>query len=322
MEGQHFRGVTCFAIPITDCGGFIATDSQGTFVQNISPSFAMAPGAVINVQSATFIAGVQNSLALSWFGAVTPVTWSCNPDPNAPWLQFKTNSDGTATLSGVPPISVTGTFQPGLTALAQGTVQATFPFPVTVVNTPDITSPNTATFTVGTPSGFNLVFNTGTLSTNSPLPNGISLSPGGTLSCLFTPCIAGTPAAGTGGQYTVLLTDTATTGATQQNLTLYVDEAPSISSPNLVTLFAGVPVNVSVTTLGFPAQSTHAVSLTAPPADPRQGNGMYFSVSGLPASLQSSNLNSAGFATRAVACMLPPGGSDRRRRRASWRRSS
>jgi hypothetical protein len=127
---------------------------------------------------------------------------------------------------------------------------------------------------------------------------------------LFTPCIAGTPAAGAGGQYTVLLTDTATNGTTQQTLTFYVDQAPSISSPNLVTLFADVPVNVSVTTLGFPAQSTHAVSLTSPPTAPTQGNGMYFSVSGLPASLQASNLNSSGFATGTLSISGTPAAGD------------
>jgi len=309
-KGGTFGSQVCIAVPITNCGGLIATNSQGTFTQNIIPSFAMAPGAIMNVESATFIAGVQNRLLLSWSGAVTPVTWGYNSDPNAPWLQFTTNSDGTATLSGVPPISVSGTFQPGITALAQGTVQAIFPFPVTVVDTPDISSANTATFTVGTPNAFNLDVNTGTLSTNSLLPNGLQLSPGGTLSCLFIPCIAGTPAAGAGGQYTVLLTDTATNGTTQQTLTFYVDQAPSISSPNLVTLFADVPVNVSVTTLGFPAQSTHAVSLTSPPTAPTQGNGMYFSVSGLPASLQASNLNSAGFATGTLSMSGTPATGD------------
>jgi hypothetical protein len=309
-RGSRFGGQSCLAVPITNCGGFIATNSQGTVVQNISPSFAMAPGAVMNTGSATFIAGVQNSLSLSWSGAVTPVTWGYNPDPNASWLQFTSNSNGTATLSGVPPIGVSGTFQPGITALAQGTEQAIFPFPVTVVDTPDITSANTATFTVGTSTAFNLVVNTGSPSTNGLLPNGLTLSPGGTLSCLFTPCIAGTPAAGTGGQYTVLLTDTATTGATTQNLTLYVDQAPTITSPNLVTLFAGVPANVVVTTLGFPNESSHAVTLTSPPTDPKRGNGMYFSVSGLPASLQSSNLNSAGFATGTLSISGTPAAGD------------
>jgi hypothetical protein len=165
-------GQGCFAIPITDCGGFIATNSQGTVVQNISPSFAMAPAAVMNAGSAMFIAGVQNSLTLSWSGAVTPVTWAYGQDPNASWLQFTRNSNGTATLSGLPPIGVSGTFQPQITALTQGDEQAIFPFPVTVVDTPDITSANTATFTVGTSSAFNLVVTTGSLSTNGLLPNG------------------------------------------------------------------------------------------------------------------------------------------------------
>jgi hypothetical protein len=109
--------------------------------------------------------------------------------------------------------------------------------------------------------------------------------------------IFGTPAARTGGQYQFTLTDDAgTNGTATQTLTLTVYEAPQITSPNTATMFVGVPGMFEVTTTGFPNVSNHPIPASAlPPTDPSLGEGMNFTVTGLPAGLQASNLNVAGF---------------------------
>ena len=68
-----------------------------------------------------------------------------------------------------------------------------------------------------------------------------------------TATLSGTPGAGTGGTY--YLTIAASNGvspASRQNLTLAVDQAPTITSGNSVTLTAGAAGSFSITAAGFP----------------------------------------------------------------------
>jgi hypothetical protein len=73
-------------------------------------------------------------------------------------------------------------------------------------------------------------------------------------------------------------------------------------------MFAGQPTSFAVSTSGNPSISTHALSANSgPPTSPSQGNGMYFTVSGLPPGLQASNLNSAGLSTGTLTISGTPG---------------
>ncbi|MFD0894868.1 DUF11 domain-containing protein [Luteolibacter ambystomatis] len=117
---------------------------------------------------------------------------------------------------------------------------------VTLIGVPPvITSANATTFKVGTAGSFSFTA-TGipgpiTFSTLSTLPSGVTLASNGTLS--------GTPAAGSGGVYTLSVTATnAVSPDATQTFTLTVNEAPVITSANSTTFTAGSAGTFTVTT--------------------------------------------------------------------------
>ena len=296
--------------------GIIATNSQGTVEQAFTMNMASAPTAFIPGCStalptcspgATFTAGVPNQVLLTTTDAITPVSWNDNtsyPPPPA-WLNLKDNGNGTAVLSGTPPLGTTGAFTIVILAQALGSIGEGVNYPVTVVNRPLFTSPNTATFTVGTSNSFAISDNEGTISLGGTLPKGLSFVPGSPAA------ITGVPAVGTGGQYVVTLTASDTNGTAMQSLVLNVDEGPQITSANTANMFVGTPASFTVTTTGFPSVSNHVIPANPlPPTDPSQGNGMYFTVSGLPADLHASNLNPAGFAAGTLTIQGTPSAAD------------
>jgi hypothetical protein len=286
--------------------GIVATNSQGTVRQPFQVNVNPEPSAtLVGTSGATFYAGVPNQVLLVSTGAVTPVSWSFFFPPPS-WLTLQDNGNGTATLGGTPP-ATTGTFNADIVPLAANSIGVSNTFPVTVVNAPIFTSPNTANFTVGSQSAFNVSANLGTISAPSSMPWGLTFSSGGS-----DATITGTPTAGTGGQYQVTLTDDAgTNGTASQILNLNVYEGPQIKSPDLAVLFAGQPGSVAVTTSGFPGLSTHVVPANSgPPTSPSAGNGMYFTVSGLPTSLTASNLSSLEFASGTLTISGTPQASD------------
>ena len=309
----------------TPCG-IIATNTQGgvqkSAEQATTLNMTAAPSAIISgcnsagvcSTGATFIAGVQNQTLLTATGAITPVSWNFfNGQSPASWLQLKDNGDGTALLSGKPPLGTTGTLTASIVAQSFGSFGLADNYPVTVLNTPEFTTSNTASFTVGSFGTVPISANMGTISAGATLPSGLSFFQGSTLSCLFClASISGTPAAGTGGQYAVTLTDDAgTAGTATQYLTVNVNEAPAFSSPNLAVLVAGQPANFNVTTTGFPNVGTHPVAASAgPPANPSDGTGPYFTVSGLPASLQASNFSGVGLRSGTLTITGTPSASD------------
>lgn len=104
---------------------------------------------------------------------------------------------------------------------------------------------------------------------------------------------------------------TGATGSTRQSFTLNINEGPVITSPSIVTLMAGVLASFAVTTVGYPRTSNHSMAgNTQPPSSPSQGNGMFFTVTGLPPSLSASNLNEVGLATGTLAISGTPSASD------------
>jgi hypothetical protein len=294
--------------------GIIATNSQGSVEQQFTINLNSAPSAnLVGPPSTNFIAGIINQVVLQSTGAVTPVTWSLYPIQTPPdWVSLKDNGDGTATLTGGPNVGTSGAFTIYPVATAFGSYGFALPYTINVMNTPVITSPSAATFTVGTPEALGISDNMGTISV-STLPNGLSFFNGSTLSCLFcAQSISGTPAVGSSGQYSVAVTDSASSaGTATQTLALTVNEAPSITTPNLVVLFAGKPGSFAVATTGYPNLSSHTIAANSgKPSTPSQGGGMYFTTSGLPASLQASNLNSRGLATGMLTISGTPSTAD------------
>ena len=260
--------------------------------------------------SATFIAGIPNELLLHSTGAITPVSWTLMPDPNASWLKLKDNGDGTALLTGTPPVGRSLTFLPKIGPVAYGSFALIEPFPVFVENTPVFISPNTATFTVGKGSGFGIQASQGDITLVGVLPAGLTFnaSVGGLFGAGAV--ISGNPAAGTGGQYTVDLVVAAprTNEPTTQQLTLNINEAPQFTGPcPSANCTVEVPLGgtFTVTTTGFPSMSSRPLSASEAS---QGGNWMSFVFIHLPPGAKATNLNAEGFATGTLTIQAPTEG--------------
>jgi hypothetical protein len=294
-----FNGGTC---------GVHATNSQGTVVQQLTLTFNPAPSASVNLPSpaTTFIAGAPNSVTLTSSGASTPVSWQLEAGTAPSWLTLTDNGDGTANLSGTPPLDAVGKLSPGVSPFAYASGPFVFytRYPIVVVKTPVFISGSTATFTVGSRSTFTASANLGKISLVGKLLTGLSFLLGGTSDCPSpshesAACIEGTPDAGTAGQYEVALNDDpGSEGTISQPLIINVYQGPTITSSNTATFITQTPGSFAVTTTGFPNTSTQPVPATSsPPSSPSDGKGMFFVLRGLPADLEATNLNSSGFAT-------------------------
>jgi hypothetical protein len=168
-----------------------------------------------------------------------------------PGLYFEDNGDGTATIAGTP--SRSGVFTFTLVAV-NATGRATQAVTITVYQAPEITSTDSKSATVGTAFSFT-VKTTGSpaaaISKSGALPSKLTLTDNGN----GTATISGTPAAGTGGEYPIVLRATNLAGTDTQDFTLTVRQAPGITSVASATAKVGVPFSFTFTTTGYPTAS-------------------------------------------------------------------
>lgn len=219
---------------------------------------AYEPPNITSAPSTTFTVGTPSSFTETATGFPAPTFSESGALPTG--VTFDTT---THALSGTPAVGTGGTYNLVFGAenrspdgTAQG--QAIQRFTLTVNEAPTITSPNNATFTVGTLSTFAVTF------TGNPtpiitlggmaLPSGLTFRqsiPGGAF-------LSGTPAPGTGGTYAITLTATNALGSSPvQNFTLTVNEAPQITSANATSFTVGSAGSFTVTTApGFPTTTT------------------------------------------------------------------
>ena len=121
--------------------------------------------------------------------------------------------------------------------------------PASLVVTPAITSVNHATFVVGTDGSFT-VTQTGTA---TPVYSESGKFPSGVTFDTSTGILSGTPAAGSGGVYNIVIGAASGSGpAGTQNFTLVVDQAPAIDSASQSLFVAGEPASFTVRATGFP----------------------------------------------------------------------
>src|SRR5262249_8237549 len=143
-----------------------------------------------------------------------------------------------------------GTYLPTFTAHNGVGSDATQTFTLTVNEAPSITSADATTFTVGVSGTFTITagheFPTPpALMHSGGLPDGVTFTDNGDGSAT----LAGTPGAGTGDAYP--LTITAHNGVLPdavQNLTVTVDEPPTITSGNSATFAVGTAATFTLTT--------------------------------------------------------------------------
>jgi large repetitive protein len=210
---------------------------------------------ITSASSTTFAAGTAGTFTATATGIPTP-TFSNSSfggcTPNLPSGVSFSNPGGV--LSGTPGASAGGTYTVCINATnAVGT--ATQNFTLTVTQLPAVSSPGSTAFTVGTAGSFQATatgYPAPTFSntafagcTPSTLPSGVTVTNAG--------LISGTPAAGTGGSYTVCIKATNSVGSGTQTFTLTVDQAPVITSASSTGFTVGTAGTFSATATGTPA---------------------------------------------------------------------
>jgi len=178
-------------------------------------------------------------------------------------LVLVSNSDGTATISGTPPLTDSGVSNGTITATVKGQAVAAQHFTLTVDNSPVFTSKSAFlaktqvafSYSVTTSSGFP----TPTITTPSTLPGGVSLVDNHD----GTAALTGTPTATAGGVYPITLTATNGIGSpVTQAFTLTVYQAPTLSSGATDTVDEGVSIApFTVNYAGYPAPALKATGL-------------------------------------------------------------
>jgi len=222
------------------------------------------PPQITSANHVTFSVGVFSTFMVTTTGFPIPAINDGGAVPPPAGLTFTDNGNGTATLSGTPAAGSGGTYPFTITAINAVTPNATQSFTLTVNTAPGFTSANNTTFTVGTAGTFTVTAvgtPTPTLAkTTGTLPNNVTLTDNGN----GTATLAGTPAAGTGGQYSITITATNTAGPTNQTFTLTVDQAPLITTANNATFTEGTFSSFTVMTTGFPKPALSDGSPTLP----------------------------------------------------------
>lgn len=227
--------------------------------------------AITSAATAAGTVGSAFSFTVQSTGSPTPTLSRTGTLPAG--VSFTAGTNGTATLSGTP--TKAGSYTETLTAANGVAPNATQALVVTISQAPAITSAAHSTATVGTAFTFSIK------TTGSPAPSisdGGAILPAGlsfTNSSNGTATLAGTPAAGTGGLYTLAIT--ASNGVGQpatQSFALTVDQAPAITSAASTTATVGTAFSFTVRASGYPSPTfSRTGTLPAGVSFASNGNG-------------------------------------------------
>ena len=237
-----------YAITITASDG-VTADATQLFTLSVQQ-----PAVITSADHATFTRGVAGSFTVTTAPGVPAATTITESGSLPAGVSFTDNGNGTATLAGTPTGS--GSFPITITASNGVAPDATQSFTLTVVQAPDVTSADHATFTVGSAGSFTVTTSPAASSltvSGAALPSGVTFSDNAN----GTATLAGTPAAGTGGAYSLSLKATNAIGFTTQTFTLTVRELAGFTSADHTTFTIGAAGSFTVTTLaGFPTATT------------------------------------------------------------------
>jgi hypothetical protein len=236
-----------YTITITAANG-VGSNAVQTFTLTVNAAPAITSGA-----STTFTEGTAGTFTVTSSAAPTASLSEVGALPTG--VTFVDNGDGTATLSGTPATATSGTYPLTITAANGVLPNATQSFTLTVNSSPTVTSADSTTFSEGVSETFG-VTTTGspdpTLSETGTLPSGVTFVDNGN----GTATMAGTPAAGTRGTYTITITAANGVGANAvQSFTLTVNAAPAITSAASTTFTEGTAGTFTVTSSAAPTAS-------------------------------------------------------------------
>lgn len=256
-----------YALTLTATNGAGSSAQSFTLSVTEEPAITSADAATIGVGSAaaftvTSSPGHPGAVALTEGGTLPA------------GVTFADNGDGTATFGGSATAGSGGTYPLTLTA-TNSAGSSTQSFTLTVTEDPAITSPDAASVTVGDVAAVTVTSTPGysgavELSVTGTLPTGLTFTDNGDGTAVF----AGTPKAGSGGEYALTVKAKNTTGAVTQAIVLTVTEEPAITSSDSAIVKRGVVSSIPVTTGGgFP----HGIALGITGALP---DGLSFSDAG------------------------------------------
>src|SRR5438105_286439 len=228
-------------------------------VQDTAP--VLHAPAIISSTSTTFTVGTEGTFTVRTTGVPTATLSLTGTQPS--WLSFIDNTDGTATLTGIPDPGGLPSYAFTITATNGVAPDATQSFTLFVVNPPPaITSVNNATFVVGTFGTFNVRTSppvpSATVNFTGTLPPGITFVPNGD----GTATIRGTAAAASEGDYPIDITaSNGTLPDAMQTFTITVQdappvpEAPGITSAATGSFTVGTAGTFTITATGTPTPS-------------------------------------------------------------------
>ncbi len=226
---------------------FSATNGFGSASQAFTLTVAQRP-VVTSPASVTFTQGVAGTFAVTAEGTPVPTVGVSGTLPAG--IAVRTSGAGQATLSGTPGRSAAGTYSVTVTATNAGG-QTSQSLAIVVQTKPAFTTGSRATLTAGT-SGTVTIRTSGVpaavVSESGTLPAGLTFAAGTDGSAVLT----GTPAAGTGGSYPLVLTATNAVGSVTKAFTLTVRAAPQFTSPPTAAVTGGTTFSIGVTTVGNP----------------------------------------------------------------------
>jgi len=212
--------------------------------------------AITSVKSTSFMVGAPATFTVTTTGSPTPSLSKSGALPTG--VTFVDNGNGTATLSGTPASGSDGTYALTFSANNGVGTPATQSFTLTVDQSPTFSSSNSTTFTAGTEGTFAVTASgvpTPSLSESGALPAGVTFTDNGNGNAT----LAGTPASGTAGVYSLTLTANNGMGTpASQTFTLTVSSGSASGSS-----IAFVQVSSAVPQQGAQVTATFAKAQTA-----------------------------------------------------------
>ena len=228
-------------------------------VQDTAP--VLHAPAIISSANTTFTAGTEGIFTIHTTGVPTATLSLTGTQPS--WLSFIDNTDGTASLAGIPDLGSNPSYTFSVTATNGVAPNAMQSFTLFVVNPPPaITSVDNATFVVGTFGTFTVRTSppvpSATVSFTGTLPQGISFVPNGD----GTATVGGTAAAASEGSYPINITaSNGTLPNAMQTFTITVQDAPPVPQAPVITSAAtgsfmvGTAGTFTITATGTPTPS-------------------------------------------------------------------
>jgi hypothetical protein len=192
---------------------------------------------ITSPKATTFTIGTPGSFTVTATGSPTPSISESGALPGN--VTFIDNHNGTATLSGTPAVGSDPNYPITFSATNGVSPDASQGFTLTVnaaTQAPVITSPNSATFTVGSAGSLTVT----TTGSPTPVVTETGALPGGVTfigNANGTATLVGTPASGTSGNYPITFSATNSAGSNAQAFTLTVNA----SIPALVVTTTSLP---------------------------------------------------------------------------------